>query len=336
MRKFILCTLVLITLQGLSQPTLNISDFYGSEGENFDYNYGLYLNPGSPGENVVWDFSVMNPGSPYVLQIADVSNTPYATDYPNASYAIFDQIDNGHKYFTLVNDNNDQRLLLSGDAGAGGNVIYTDPQQWFSFPFTYNDEFNDTYEGSYFWSGTNYIVERNGSLTVKADGYGSLIMPYGTINNVLRVKYTSEYEDYNDFVQTTTTISLTTYKWYKQGNKIPLLEINTGLINGTQYNPYTRYMSEESVQSTDILDSKNKVLSVYPNPSNGIFEVKLSNVSQVIKASVNVLNVAGNVIEDHMLTDFSHTLDLSDYPKGMYFVQLESEDFIETQKIIIK
>ena len=337
MKKYLLFTFILIALKSLSQPTLNISDFTVSIEENYDYNYGLYVSPGSSGADINWNFSVVSAVSPYVLQVLEVPNTPYAADYPDASFAIYDQIDQAHRFYMLVNNGNNQSLMLSGDAGPGGNVVYTDAQQLLDFPFTYNDEFTDTYAGSYLWSGTNYIVERNGTVTVEADAYGTLTMPYGTINDVLRVKYTSEYEDYNEFAQTTTTISFITYKWYKQGNKIPILEINTGLINGaTQYNPYTRYMSEESALSNKIIDSEKIQFAVYPNPSNGVFEIKSFDFSQVTNTSLQVLNISGKVIHNQVLTDFSHTLDLSDYPKGMYFVQLESEDFIETQKIIIE
>ncbi|MEI6765923.1 MAG: T9SS type A sorting domain-containing protein [Bacteroidota bacterium] len=81
---------------------------------------------------------------------------------------------------------------------------------------------------------------------------------------------------------------------------------------------------------------REKGLAVYPNPSNGIFTVSLP-ASSGISASVKVFETTGRLIETLTVpcSGQNATIDLSAYPEGLYFIQLQSEGINSTQKVMI-
>lgn len=87
--------------------------------------------------------------------------------------------------------------------------------------------------------------------------------------------------------------------------------------------------------STDVFDL-NSVLSIYPNPSNGLMTIKNNGVN--LKA-VNVTDINGRLIETIDLNNSSTNaiLDLStDLASGLYFITVISEKGNLVKKIIIE
>ena len=87
--------------------------------------------------------------------------------------------------------------------------------------------------------------------------------------------------------------------------------------------------------STDVFDL-NSVLSIYPNPSNGLMTIK--NIGVNLKA-VNVTDINGRLIKTIDLNNSSTNaiLDLStDLASGLYFITVVSEKGNLLKKIIIE
>lgn len=87
--------------------------------------------------------------------------------------------------------------------------------------------------------------------------------------------------------------------------------------------------------STDVFDL-NSVLSIYPNPSNGLMTIKNNGVN--LKA-VNVTDINGRLIKTIDLNNSSTNaiLDLStDLASGLYFITVVSEKGNLVKKIIIE
>ncbi len=72
---------------------------------------------------------------------------------------------------------------------------------------------------------------------------------------------------------------------------------------------------------------------IYPNPSRGSFLITTSEDQKF--AEVNVLNTAGNVIFTSILNNTQTIIDLTQYPVGMYFLQIQSAKGTTTQKLIV-
>jgi len=78
-------------------------------------------------------------------------------------------------------------------------------------------------------------------------------------------------------------------------------------------------------------------LKVFPNPSTGIFEIVAGGVTGRIE--IQVVNTQGQLIFDESFdnerNDIQISLDMSAYPKGVYFVKTLGEHTNLTAKVII-
>jgi hypothetical protein len=73
-------------------------------------------------------------------------------------------------------------------------------------------------------------------------------------------------------------------------------------------------------------------LVVYPNPANDILNIN----SNTLVSNVKVMNYLGQTIDNINVTGMAVTINTSTYDAGIYFIQIETEKGISTQKIIIE
>ena len=88
---------------------------------------------------------------------------------------------------------------------------------------------------------------------------------------------------------------------------------------------------------TDRLDeikSINNLLTMYPNPTNGIINIKTSDYKNV--SNVQIFNLVGVVVKTTKLQQETSSIDLSDLSSGLYIVRIASGNNIKTQKITKK
>lgn len=78
-----------------------------------------------------------------------------------------------------------------------------------------------------------------------------------------------------------------------------------------------------------------KNIKVYPNPSNGIFNI--SNKNQQSTTNLKIINTLGKVIRSQELSLKNNQINISKEPEGIYFLQItNSQNHIITKKIIKK
>lgn len=84
-------------------------------------------------------------------------------------------------------------------------------------------------------------------------------------------------------------------------------------------------------------ETEEKTVSVFPNPSNGIVFVSLTGFKGK-RTELRVINVIGNVVHREFLTndETNKKIDLSKFASGLYYVKLQTEDFSEIRKVILK
>jgi hypothetical protein len=91
-----------------------------------------------------------------------------------------------------------------------------------------------------------------------------------------------------------------------------------------------------SLEGIQIIAKEEKI-NVYPNPSNGIFQLEINN-SQNEKSEIHVYNVLGEIIFQSKIQSrdvgIKSEIDLTNQPNGIYFVQINSGNKILTAKII--
>jgi hypothetical protein len=81
----------------------------------------------------------------------------------------------------------------------------------------------------------------------------------------------------------------------------------------------------------------NEMFSIKPNPSSGIFALSFSSSIALKNIQIDIFDITGNVL--YQMTKPQNTstqIDISNQPKGVYFLQIKSDDMVETKRIILK
>lgn len=74
---------------------------------------------------------------------------------------------------------------------------------------------------------------------------------------------------------------------------------------------------------------------VYPNPSNGVFLFNINNADSK-NALLEIYNLLGEKVYSTREVESQLQINLSEYPKGLYFVKLFSQTELYTQMIIVQ
>jgi hypothetical protein len=309
------------------------------------------FNPGLAGSNIVWDFSALDFNHPSIIADTVLYISPAGTPfYPTSMTADYSQSNfcylvktnpaspNNFDYNYCYADN-DSISFIGHWADGGGNEIWedhcTDFIKLLSFPFTFQDNFIDSFERFYFdmsGSDAHYIT---GTHTLSADGYGSFITPDGnTIDDVLRLHSVESVRDSNLLFGITNRIQHN-YYWYSSNQRgfILRLEMN-GIDSTTISSAYYQRQTNVNTSLSDI-DQQKSILHFYPNPGNGHFEI-----FSEINGDVNfeIYNSTGKTVSafSQRMNKGNNVTDLSFLNCGIYFVNITSARRSVTEKIFIE
>lgn len=122
------------------------------------------------------------------------------------------------------------------------------------------------------------------------------------------------------------------FKCYKSTTKITVdLEVtfNDGFDNSGEFQP--NGLSAIAILNSGFNETVDHVLKIYPNPSNGVFNI-CGNVSKV---SIQVFNSFGMIILNNE-TMLPEKIDLSGRPAGMYFIRIVSDKGCWFNKLIVE
>lgn len=93
-----------------------------------------------------------------------------------------------------------------------------------------------------------------------------------------------------------------------------------------------KYTCNNNIAVNELSNEEN--ISVYPNPSSGIFTINLQNKTSDTK--ICVYDVLGNCVLNKVYgKDASPKINLSNQPKGIYFLEIVSDEKRVVQKIIL-
>ena len=76
-------------------------------------------------------------------------------------------------------------------------------------------------------------------------------------------------------------------------------------------------------------------ITIYPNPSNGVFTIAKNNLITVNKISIYDMNAKLLKVITREITDQNNTIDLTELSKGMYFMEIANDADQVVKKIII-
>jgi phage-related protein len=90
---------------------------------------------------------------------------------------------------------------------------------------------------------------------------------------------------------------------------------------------------------TAIAESGSQTINIYPNPTNGLFNIaiKNANYNELLVSIVDIQGKEVYVISDKNTTaDYNKQIDLTGIAKGMYYIKLSTSTDVKIQKLIIQ
>ncbi len=80
----------------------------------------------------------------------------------------------------------------------------------------------------------------------------------------------------------------------------------------------------------------NGTVSLFPNPTNGIVHIEYDH-ALTGELEIQVISVSGQIIYCRKIAPNGNiTLNLTNFPKGVYFIQIKSKDHLVTQRLILQ
>lgn len=184
-----------------------------------------YIDPGNAGENQLWDFS----------GIRNTSKTTYCGVKSDPAFSVKD---NGGSGMILSEDGYDHTLISSENeyeetgyinTARHQTMVCSDPVVKMKYPFPFGRTFSDAFTGVESYNEKNK-VSQEGTYSVTADAYGTLILPDRILKNTLRLKTVMQSLHTGKCGSTQSLV--VKYYWYAPGYRYPVL------MTGTTENKY--------------------------------------------------------------------------------------------------
>lgn len=331
MKKTLLIVCIMFSGMMFSQPVItnSVVQQIGNSSTFRLYNAEI-ISAGPSGANVTWDFSGINYTESRVFDYKDPSTMPGASTFPTANLGL-DQ--NGDPQFYFIASSQDL-VQIGGKISTLTEDYSSDTKMILSFPITYGNVINDTFEGTA--QLATILASRSGTSVIEADGYGTLILPYATFNDALRVRTVSVYED--ELLGNVVNSGVdTAYAWYVEGVKDYVFthtRVTSNTFGDVSYGAYldTMYVGINNLSNQDLK------FGVSPNPASDELHISYhSRSGESLK--IELFDLSGKLLKsEEMLAikgDNRYVLIVSDLENGFYTLRVNSENKNGLQKVLI-
>lgn len=310
------------------------------------------------GENVIWDYSNLQENSQLFEIAYSISSAGFIINFQFGSFAPseykasyyqpydalpLDQIGN----FLPVNIEAINKLTKVSDdlVSIVGYSFKVDGNQvgfrsdtietYYKLPLEYGDssfsrgytkfDFNPFYDAVFLQYRQHKVV---------ADGYGQLITPYSTYNNVLRVHHTIKEQDSlqitlfgsPQWIPIHRTIN--EYEWWDNEKKRPVLKIETEGLGSNSVPSRITFLNNQVVGLKEELIET----AIYPNPTSHLVTIK----SKQNLKNIEIWSMEGKRILEFPCSGKKIGLNVENLPTGTYTLKLISEKGQRHESIIIK
>jgi len=302
-------------------------------GDSFAMGVTDYINAGDPGENMIWDYSGIVTQDSYSILILPSSPSPYEDDYPGANWIMEVPAASQSIYCNLGPD----FFEFFGGVEQGVSYPLTDSDRLWSYPFEYEETWNDSMSGTLDAQGI--IINRTGTTESTLNGYGSISLPGGVqLDDVTRVEMTREITD-SSF--TGVNIYVVHQIRFHQGTMVAPLVVHTNFqmiseLDTTVTNS-TEVLQSYTVGQTSMEQPKEE-FGMFPNPARDDVQVVWSSFGASSKI-VEVRDITGRVVEEIRSVSgmSSTTIDVSSWASGVYTVTINpGQKNPTTKKLIVE
>ena len=304
------------TINQVDLPTVRTAFSLG-----IDTNYTGVIPLG--GQNQTWNLSTLHYLYADTTVFINPAGTPYAANFPNSNVAGVNLRNNSYSYFI-----NDPTGFYLNGVGTQNTVIpYNPPLLYIPVPFSYGDSRTDEarIQKDTTSGGQNYRIVEVIDANFKADGTGSLTIPSGTYQNVLRFKVTVSTYD-SIFVETipgnytlaSSSFKLSYhYRWVTSGSDANYLLGLDADQNGAATK--SEFLLASGLGLPKI--TENKSLVSYPNPVINILNFK--NISS--NSSIVIYDNSGKVVLKSMKI-VNNSLNVELLKNGIYHYEILTND----------
>ncbi len=288
----------------------------------------MSIPSGNAGAAQIYDYSILPPfNSNYEIIGIDNLTSPYGTTFPNANATVsWSSFGTPYYHFQLSNT----AYTYLGGGSSFGDYEYIDPYDQLRFPFSFNDTYTDD-----FWAISNTGGYRQGTVSVTGDGYGTLLVPSQTFNDILRVKRESEY--YDTINGNPRCTQETYYEYYKPG--MPHYILLHGFYNITtgSSNPVSGAQLFFNSGAVALgFPSNNAQSNYHISNCNNSWQLNVKN-EVAYKTFVSIHNMQGQLLWQDKISitneNSSIILPLVDKANGLYLVQFTN---LEGQTVCLK
>jgi hypothetical protein len=320
--------MLLLTVGAGAQITLTAETSIPHVGDVFTYrNTNVQnLNVTHSGANREWDMSVVEEGVPGEVRFINVAESLQPSTSANFVGTAEQNGIVGESYYTA----NSTAIVYNKLYSQGVTLAsYTDVREALMFPLSYNQEYDETFAGTITNLSVSQDFDVEGTVKIKADGYGTLKLPSGIVNDVLRViavyNYTYTMELFPGFNYPAGTYKDTVYTWYDANTRNYIANYSVGYMDNTglgmqKYQETLQYLS--LVNGTPVLSINyinDNFVSIYPNPTNGIINIAGTEATPDVK----IYNLTGSLLQQEK----SFTIDISNYSTGVYLIDIAGKKY---------
>jgi hypothetical protein len=313
-------SLVGLCLSPMAQPVLeNVGDIPIGAELKFMVVQPQQINAGPSGADVLWDFNSLPLPIDTVWQMTvPPSSTAYANFFPSATHVEINE--DGSQIF--VERGTQDKLW--GYVEPGLVISYSDPYHFLQRPFAFEDQITDVSERS-FSLGEEQQFHGTGTSLTHADAFGTLILPNGQYDDVLRLKFIHEYSDSSLLTSMITHQRTVTYAWYDNEHRSALMKIDSTVIWNLFF--------EDTVTSVVYLHEEDLV-TVRENGGSRTLQLMMignemfliSDLPAGTDMQVRVYDLSGRLLHsDRLAIQGERTpIDLSSIPSGLNILQVRA------------
>jgi hypothetical protein len=283
-------------------------------------NNALSIPSGNAGVAQTYDYSVLPSfNSNYEILGIDNLTSPFGNTYPSANATVSWSSFGSPYYHFLLSDTS---YIYLGGGGSFGDYQYVDTYQQLKFPFTYNDSYTDT-----FVAISNTGGYRAGTVTVSGDGYGTLLVPGQTFNDVLRVKRVSAY--YDTISGNPRFTEETYYEYYKPGIPHYILLHGFYTITSGAGNPVSgaQLFFNSAALVTNVKANSNTIANYFIAQNGPQWYLQTQDKAAFI-SPLSIYNLQGQLVMQEELIvskeSSSQSLPTAELAHGMYLVQFKN------------
>ncbi len=316
--------------QLIAQPVYNQADGSIQPGGSFVLRVGDWSAPPSTGEaNATWDYAAWTSSSTVT------SNFIAPTGPGSANATVSEVVGNSYAHYRSAPGVFQQ----VGFSSPGAQLTCSNAIDVYRFPLTFGTEYSDPY----LCSGVNQgeAFTRTGTFNVVGTSWGTLVLPYGTFQNVLMVTVEQTHEDvFASDPEFPFEYAAYLTMFVKAGVHLPLLQIAELQNIPGPLLFYSRMLDQASIGIDEALSNAIGV-ELMPNPAADHVDV-VFGVSAGIRSTIEVLDVTGKSVI--MLNTgtmasgiYRETVDVSGLAAGSYTVRVtDAEGAWGTKRLVVQ